>query len=114
MNTRLRLYEYIHIPFWLVKDSCWALQIKSIGLLMIFPTVILAYIICHKTWKQWLDFLPNLAILLWISANSIWMSDEFFNLGIKQLCYLPFIAGLAVISIWLIFFLPKHFKDFKS
>lgn len=109
-HERLRIYEYVHIPIWLIKDSCWAMQFKTLGVLMITPTLALALMICIRTRHTYLDLLPNIAIFLWISANSIWMCDEFFELGKKEYCYIPFILGLIIISIWLFFYFPAMWK----
>lgn len=97
---RLKLIENLHIPFWLIKDSCWAMQIKWLGMLMMIPTVFLAIVISFKTRKNQNEFLPNFAILFWITANSIWMCDEFYEIGIKKIAILFFILGLLVICYW--------------
>ena len=109
--NKLRVYEYLHIPLWLFKDTCWAMQFKLVGIIAMFPTVALAILIAYKYRKSELDFLPNLSILLWISANSIWMCDEFFTLGIKPLCYVFFFSGLISITYWLIFRFKLIFKN---
>jgi len=111
MKKHLRVFEHLHIPFWLVKDSCWALQFKTLGVCMILPTLGLSFVIVYKTRHSFAEMLPNLAISLWITANSIWMCDEFFELGIKQICYIPFIAGLCLIGFWLIKYFPKMWRE---
>lgn len=111
MKKNFRVYEYLHIPFWLLKDSAWALGIKPMGVLMIFPTLTLAILIAIKTRKTIHELLPNISILLWIIANSIWMCDEFFELGIKSYCYFPFILGVIIILWWLVFYFPKIWKQ---
>lgn len=78
---------------------------------MIIPTLTLALLITGKTRKKMPEFLPNLAITLWIVANSIWMCDEFFELGIKSLCYGPFLLGLCLVAYWLIFYFPEIWKE---
>jgi hypothetical protein len=114
LRKNLRIYEYIHIPFWLVKDTCWALELKTLGLCMVVPTLFLAIIISAKTRKNISDFLPNVAIALWITANSIWMCDEFFELGIKEACFIPFFIGLLVIAYWLVFYFPNLWKQLEE
>ncbi len=113
-NKHFRIYEYLHIPFWLVKDTCWGLEWKTLGVSMIFPTLGLALILAWKTRRNTSEFLPNLAIALWISANSIWMCDEFFELGIKNWCYVPFAFGLAVMAFWLVVYFPKLWRHNSS
>lgn len=111
-RKNFRLYENLHIPFWLVKDTCWALEFKTLGVLMIIPTFTLAIMIAWKTRKQMKEFLPNASIAMWITANSIWMCDEFFLLGIKETCFIPFGTGLACIGYWLIRYFPEVKKEF--
>lgn len=110
-KKNFRVYEHLHIPIWLVKDTCWALSFKTLGVAMIFPTLLLAIVISIKTRKNKMELLPNLSIAFWITANSIWMCDEFFELNIKEWCYVPFIIGLVIISFWTIFYLPKLWKS---
>ena len=109
-----RIYQHLHIPFWLVKDTCWALELKTLGVCMIVPTLSLAIILAIKTKKNLAEFFPNVAIALWISANSIWMCDEFFELGIKKLCYIPFILGLCIITYWLFAHFPSILKKYSE
>ena len=113
-KKHFRFYEHLHIPFWLVKDTCWALEFKTLGVCMVVPTLALAIIISIKTIKNLPEFLPNIAICLWITANSIWMCDEFFELGIKEVCYIPFIIGLMIIAYWLVFYFPKILKEYSD
>ena len=107
---RNRLLENLHLPFWLVKDACWALLWKPLGLAMILPTVSLAVYLAVKTRRVMKEFLPNLAIACWITANSIWMCDEFFNLGVKSFSVLFFSAGLLSILLWLFLYFPAEWK----
>lgn len=81
---------------------------------MIVPTLSLAIIISVKTRKNIAELLPNIAIALWITANSIWMCDEFFELGIKKACYVPFIMGLILTAYWLIFYFPAIWKEYSD
>ena len=114
LKKHFRIYEHMHVPFWLVKDSCWALGFKTLGVSMIFPTLGLALVIAWKTRKNMSELLPNIAIALWITANSIWMCDEFFELGIKPVCYVPFIMGLVITAWWLLAYFPAIWKQYKN
>jgi hypothetical protein len=40
-----RRMENLHIVFWLIKDISWCMIWKPLGILMIFPTLIIAIII---------------------------------------------------------------------
>ena len=114
LKKHYRIYEHLHIPFWLVKDTCWALELKTLGVCMIVPTLSLAILISIKTRKRLPELFPNMAISLWITANSIWMCDEFFELGIKKVCYIPFFMGLAIIAYWVFAFFPSILKEYSE
>lgn len=107
---RNRILENLHLPFWLIKDACWAMALKPLGLLMILPTVTLAIYLVIRTRKEIKDFLPNLSIACWITANSIWMCDEFYQLGIKDFSLLFFSFGIISIAFWLWKYFPEEWK----
>jgi hypothetical protein len=78
METKLRQYENFHIVLWLMKDTCWLMEWKIAGIVMIVPTIAAAF---HITWlgrKNTADLYHNLAVSNWICANAIWMIGEFF------------------------------------
>jgi len=104
------IFDHLHIVLWLVKDMCWAMEWKIMGVAMIVPTLGLALFISLKTNKNSFSFLPNVAILCWILANSIWMLDEFFHLEIRKFCLVFFGAGIAVVTYWLF----VQFKEIKN
>lgn len=97
---KTRHYENLHIPLWLMKDTCWMLQWKVFGITMIIPTITVAIIIAVKTWREKDDeFWVNLAICFWISANSYWMVCEFFHHEeIKNYAGIPFASGMASVA----------------
>ena len=97
---KIKKYESLHIVFWLIKDSCWMLQFKWLGIVMVLPTIVIAAIIVVIT-KKTVDVFLNLAILFWISANSFWMFIEFFTIGeYKLLASIPFGLGFLCIGIY--------------
>jgi hypothetical protein len=100
LPDRIRKHENLHIVFWLIKDSCWMLEIKWLGALMIGPALFMAIRITYIT-RNTLDFFINLAILFWISANSYWMISEFYfdNEG-KNLAGIPFGLGFVAVGIF--------------
>lgn len=102
---KIRKFENLHIVFWLVKDTCWMLELKWLGALMILPTVALAVYLVIKTLKL-REFFINMAIFFWISANSFWMIMEFFNDNqFKYFASIPF--GLGFVFVAIFYFLPK-------
>jgi hypothetical protein len=96
----LRKFENLHIVFWLIKDTCWMLEFKLTGTLMILPTFFLAIYLSVKTIRH-SELFINLAILCWITANSFWMLVEFFNENqLKEFAAIPFILGTFFVTIY--------------
>ena len=46
--AKFRSLENLHVLFWLVKDICWCIGFKPLGVAMIFPTLIVAIYIMIK------------------------------------------------------------------
>jgi hypothetical protein len=108
---KIRRYESLHIVFWLMKDSCWMMQFKVLGVCMIIPTVFLAAYLVVKTIGT-RDFFLNTAILFWISANSYWMVVEFFfEDAHKHLAAIPFALGFIFVGL---FYLPSIRKKYAK
>jgi hypothetical protein len=98
--NKIRQYENLHIVFWLIKDTCWMLELKLFGAIMIVPTVLLCMWIIYKT-RTSLDVYINLAILFWIAANSFWMLTEFFgDVANKHYAGIPFAIGFIFVGIF--------------
>lgn len=95
----IKKYENIHIGLWLLKDICWMMEFKILGVIMVIPTISMAVYIMFKTFNSE-DFFINLAVFFWIMANSIWMISEFFNLGTKYFGLPFFILGIVVFLIY--------------
>ncbi|WP_303310929.1 hypothetical protein [Hymenobacter sp. BT730] len=104
-----RRMENMHIVFWLLKDVSWCMVWKPLGLLMIVPTLTIAVVIAWRTRHIVSEWAHNVAIVLWITANSYWMISEFFEFdtllvapGItgKHLALGPFVAGLLVLGYY--------------
>jgi hypothetical protein len=107
MTPALRKYENIHIPLWLLKDTCWMMEWKTIGVIMIVPTIFVAALLAWRTRKDE-EFFVNLAILCWIMANAFWMCCEFFDyLQYKDFAGIGFIAGAISISAF-------YYRRFKN
>jgi hypothetical protein len=105
MSDQIKAKENLHIIFWLIKDFCWALNIKPVGIMMIIPTVSLAFYIAYKTRHHLSDFIHNLAVCFWICANATWMLGEFFNHEWRILAAILFCIGISLI-------LAFHLREF--
>ena len=118
--ARFRRIENLHILFWLIKDVCWAMNFKMVGMFMIIPTLTVALIILYQTRHILSEFIHNLAVVFWIVANCTWMIGEFWgidenlvgNIGLRQMAIVPFALGLLVLSYYYLFL--AHKKDFQE
>jgi hypothetical protein len=103
----LRKLENIHIPLWLIKDTCWMLQWKVLGVSMIIPTLFTALYIMKRSIGH-NEFFVTLAVCFWISANSYWMCAEFFEFEeYKNFAGIPFVLGMISVSVF-------YMKEFKA
>ncbi len=115
-----RVIENLHIVFWLIKDLCWCIVFKPLGIAMIVPTLSVAIYITWQNRKIASELYHNLAVAFWIMANSYWMISEFGsfdekkilgNIEGKQLALIPFIIGLVCLVIYYGFVMPKEKKE---
>lgn len=95
------MLETVHIPLWLVKDLCWLMNYKTLGVIVAVPTNIVAVIMAVITHKDRERFLPNVAIIFWILANTNWMLAEFYNFNTRGSSLYPFVLGLLVFGFYL-------------
>lgn len=100
----IRGTENMHIVMWLLKDSCWVMDWKVAGMLMVIPTVSLAFYITWKMRDNKSELFHNMAVCCWILANSIWMTGEFFYDDTFRPYAAVFFAGgvLCVVYYYLI------------
>ena len=112
--------EHMHILFWLVKDIAWCMVWKPLGLLMVLPTLGISIVIAWRTRAYPSELAHNLAIVFWITANSYWMSSEFFEFDTvqvmphvtgKHLALVPFLTGLGIL---LYYYLVQKPRDARS
>ena len=117
---KFRRIENLHILLWLVKDACWAINLKIPALIMIIPTLWVAIVITYQTRKITSEFLHNLAIDFWITANCTWMVGEFTgwdaNLvgtyGLREFSLIPFGIGLFILGYYYLIYARKN--DFED
>lgn len=114
---RYRIMENLHIVFWLFKDLSWCLVWKPLGLVMMVPTLVISIVIAYRTRQMVSELCHNLAITIWIVANSYWMISEFFgfdshivygNITYKHLAVIPFGIGLLILAYYYLWFKPKY------
>lgn len=114
---RYRKMENLHIVFWLLKDISWCMVWRPLGIAMIFPTLIIAIVIAFRTRQFMSEVCHNVAIVVWITANSYWMISEFLhfdniilfgNYTFKHLAIIPFVVGIVILGYYYIWWRPKH------
>jgi hypothetical protein len=98
----IRFSENFHIILWLLKDTCWLVQFKIGGIVMIAPTILMAFYLAWHTRKNNIQFLPNMAVCCWIIANGYWMLGEFFSYNPIPISLSFFTIGIAIISYYFI------------
>jgi hypothetical protein len=95
----LRGGENLHILFWLLKDLCWVMDLRVIGLALVVPTVWLAFWISWRSRDQRSDLFHSAAVVCWILANSTWMIGEFFmEDSTRPVAVVFFVAGLGILG----------------
>lgn len=121
--ARFRQMENMHIVFWLLKDISWCMVWKELAIAMVVPTLTIAIIIARRTRHIAAELTHNLAIALWISANSLWMISEFFHFDTmivwksftgKHLALIPFTAGALILVYYYLVKRPKELKKHKT
>jgi hypothetical protein len=119
---RYRKMENTHIVFWIFKDISWCMGtqfafFKYLGITMIVPTLIISIIIAWRTRNLVSELCHNLAITVWIMANSFWMTSEFFhfdaaivtgNITYKHLAMIPFCIGVLLLAYYYLWHKPRH------
>jgi len=114
---RYRKMENLHIVFWLFKDISWCMLWRPLGILMIFPTLIIAIVITWRNRQYMSEICHNLAIIFWITANSYWMISEFLHfesmtlygdITYKYLAIIPFSIGILILAYYYLVWRPMH------
>ncbi len=108
--AKFRKMENQHILFWLVKDLCWCLLFKPLGMIMIAPTLLVAIWIAWKNRHIAAELAHNVAIAVWIMANSLWMVAEFYAVDeqVKPYCIIPFSLGILILLYYYLIYAPMQ------
>lgn len=120
---KYRKMENLHIVFWLFKDISWCMVWKPLGIIMIVPTLIVSIQIAWRTRQYMSELCHNLAITVWITANSYWMISEFAgfdtkhlfgNYTYKHLAIIPFGIGILFLAFYYLIWKPRHKHEFET
>ena len=114
---KYRKMENLHIVFWILKDISWCLFWKPLGIMMIIPTLTITIIIAFRTRKMVSELCHNIAISVWIFANSYWMVSEFLgfdehivtgSITYKHLALVPFVIGVVSLAYYYLYWSFKN------
>ena len=115
--NKYRKMENLHIVFWIFKDISWCLFWKPLGILMIIPTLVISIVILYNTRKMVSELCHNIAITVWIMANSYWMISEFLGFDehiiygtiiYKHLALIPFLIGVLALAYYYLYWRFKN------
>lgn len=100
-----RKIENLHVALWLLKDTAWVSDWKLLGLFMVAPTLAVALKICWDTRRSFSDLVHNVAVALWICANTTWMVGEFYyNDMTRPFARVFFFSGMALLITYYLWF----------
>lgn len=75
---------------------------------MIVPTLFLAFYITLRFRTITSEFYHNIAVCLWIMANTAWMIGEFFfDDTLRPIAIVFFLLGLTVLAFYYIAIYPR-------
>ncbi len=78
---------------------------------MIAPTIAIALVILVRSREHMTSFVHNLAVLFWISANSLWMLGEMFCSDCtKPYAIWLFSAGMGVLLLYYFYLLSTRLR----
>lgn len=108
MFTSLRATENFHIVLWLLKDLCWVMIWKPLGLALFVPTLAWAIWIAWRLRSDTCELLHSLAVVCWIMANGLWMITEFWFAEEHRILAAPFfVLGLALVAWYYMIIQPR-------
>ncbi len=112
---KFRWLENFHIVLWLIKDTCWALEFRSGGIIMIVPTVAVAFYLLWRSRHYRQEAVHNLAVCIWIVANASWMLGEFYGHDLRPVAVGLFATGLTILLVWyLSWFINRRSQGFRK
>jgi hypothetical protein len=95
----------MHFPLWILKDMAWMLGFGWISLILAIPTIFISIILILYTIG--VERKQNIALLCWLLANTLWMSDEMFDVNTKGIALISFVTGIIVVLTYI----PKLIKN---
>ncbi len=96
----IKLFEKLHIPLWIVKDTFWMLGLGWYSLAFALPTIILSIVLVW--FKRGNEKLMELMMGFWLTANTLWMCHEQFHTDTQTMALAMFLCGLIVFPFYLL------------
>jgi hypothetical protein len=94
-NTKLQsVLDNLHFPLWILKDMAWMMKFGTISALLAIPTIIISLILIRIT--KGVERKQNMVILCWLSANTLWMSEEIFHTPTLEFSFIFFLLGILI------------------
>ena len=91
------------------------MDLKSLGMIMILPTVAMAVFIAWRSRGESGELLHCIAVVLWIMANSTWMIGEFFFADTtRPIAITFFVAGIATVLAYYLILLPLGMRAARN
>jgi len=109
-----RWLENGHILLWLIKDTCWVTVWRPGGMFMILPTLSMAVYLTWRSRRIRAELFHNIAVCLWIAANSVWMTGEFFEWELRPVAVVLFAVGLATGLVYYICMFPADYRKLRE
>ena len=106
-----RWIENLHILLWLIKDTCWALVWRPGAIIMIIPTMSVAFYLLYRSKHSKTELAHNAAVCMWITANSIWMIGEFYNTDLRYIAVVFFGIGLLILLLYYLLYFVKDMRE---
>lgn len=74
---------------------------------MIAPTVTIAFYLMYRSRKIRSELYHNVAVCMWIMANSTWMMGEFMDKDLRGVAVVLFVIGLITLGVYYTLFFKK-------
>jgi hypothetical protein len=118
--------ENLHTYLWILKDLSWAQAWYLPGWVCGSNAVLLSFLVCMGSLmhREFTDLWHNVAQLLWLSANFVWMAGDLHDAAFPdeppsatrgaQICAMMMILALCWLSVYFTFLHPLQILEEKK
>jgi len=115
MIRSIRVNENLHIVLWLLKDLFWLMELHVAALVMVVPTLTMAFYIAWLSANDKVLLVHCIAVIFWILANSTWMiGDFFFQERGHGIAAGFFITGLSILAVYYFVLAPLYARRTRN